>query len=208
MAKVNVLKEILDWSTDRPNWQRDALRRLVVQGELQKSDIEELAALCKERHGLADKVESEPLAKQHLREPEAAATPVALTSLTHHSGVNALAQDQMIAFGAPLTVVYGANAAGKSGYTRILKRACRARGAEDILGNVLEAAAPPRPSATISCIVGEDGRDVEWRAGVTRVFDRFAVSLEFIEDVGEDRDQTFLFSVSPIELFRQAKFRR
>jgi len=44
--------------------------------------------------------------------------------LTHRSGVNALANDQTIEFCPSLTVVFGANAAGKSGYTRILKRAC------------------------------------------------------------------------------------
>ena len=55
--------------------------------------------------------------------------------------MNALARDQTIEFGPSLTIVYGANAAGKSGYARILKRACRARGAEEILGNDLEESA-------------------------------------------------------------------
>ena len=102
MAKVNILREILDWSSDRPNWQRDALRRLVLHGDLQKSDIEELAVLCKERHGLSSKVEPQPLAKQHLPVSDAAVTPVSLTSLTHHSGVNALAHDQTVASRLPL----------------------------------------------------------------------------------------------------------
>ena len=36
----------------------------------------------------------------------------------------------MLRFGPNLTVVYGDNAAGKTGYIRILKSACRGRGPE------------------------------------------------------------------------------
>ncbi len=162
MATVNVLKEILDWSVDRPPWQRDALRRLVVQGELKESGITELAELCKASHGLAGKKDAEPIGPSHLPHPGVATKRVSVTSLTHHSGVNALAQDQTVEFGPSLTVVYGANAAGKSGYTRILKRACRARGAEDILGNVVSESAPGRPSATVKFTVDGTAHDLSW----------------------------------------------
>ena len=84
------------------------------------------------RGALGDRAQSSPLDATHLPQPGAEREPVTLRSLMHHAGVNALAQDQTIRFGPHLTVVYGANAAGKSGYTRILKRACRARGAEEI----------------------------------------------------------------------------
>ena len=43
---VTILESILAWSTDRPLWQRDALRRIVQKGKLDDSDIVELAALC------------------------------------------------------------------------------------------------------------------------------------------------------------------
>jgi len=50
---VTVLREILEWSQDRPIWQGDALRRLVLQGELTDEDILALAEICKSAHGLA-----------------------------------------------------------------------------------------------------------------------------------------------------------
>ena len=162
MERVNVLEEILEWSQSRPEWQRDALRRLVSKGELDDSDIRELANLCKSRHGLGDRETPVPLNADHLPRSGAETKPVLLQSLTHHAGVNALAQDQTIQFGPSLTVVYGANAAGKSGYTRILKRACRARGAEEILGNVVSGTAPGRPSATIKFTANEKPRDHLW----------------------------------------------
>jgi hypothetical protein len=48
-----VLADILDWSTERPGWQRDALRRLFTAGDLSVADLGELVELCKSPHGLA-----------------------------------------------------------------------------------------------------------------------------------------------------------
>lgn len=160
--KVDVLSEIVDWSQSRPEWQRDALRRLVVQERLAESDITELTDLCKGAHGLAPQLKAVPLGKQHIPARGAATGSVKLTSLIHHGGVNALAKDQMVEFGPALTLVYGGNASGKSGFTRILKRACRARGAEEILGNILIEAAAGRPSATIRFDVGDQKRELKW----------------------------------------------
>ena len=155
MGQINVLNEILEWSSARPPWQRDALRRLVMKGELDEADIRELSNICKSRYGLGERMKPVPLDANNLPQPSVERKPVSLESLTHHTGVNALAQDQTIKFGRQLTVVYGANAAGKSGYTRILKRACRARGAEEILGNVVSGTIPGRPSATIKFTVDQ-----------------------------------------------------
>ena len=87
---MTVLGEILEWSADRPAWQRDALRRLVLQDELSDVDIGELASICKSAHGLAEPRDSSPLAKAHVPE-KAGAEPVSLLSIFHHRGVNALA---------------------------------------------------------------------------------------------------------------------
>ena len=76
--------------------------------------------------------------------------------------MNALAEDQTLSFGPNLTVVYGDNAAGKSGYIRILKSACRARGREEILGNVVSGAAPLSPVVSINYRVGSEPKPREW----------------------------------------------
>jgi hypothetical protein len=46
-----VLEAILDWSTDRPLWQRDALRRIVASGTPTEAALAELLALCKKERG-------------------------------------------------------------------------------------------------------------------------------------------------------------
>ena len=161
---MTVLREILEWSQGkgRPDWQRDALRRLVVVGDLTDEDIQSLAEICKAGHGLAEPREVFPLAREHVPDEGGARTSVSLDSVFHHRGVNALAENQTLRFSPGLTVVYGDNAAGKTGYIRILKAACRARAREEILSNVVSGAAPPAPDVAIRYTLGRDPEAREW----------------------------------------------
>ncbi|MGE0132405.1 MAG: AAA family ATPase [Blastocatellales bacterium] len=161
---MTVLQEILQWSQDRPAWQREALRRLVLNDELSDEDINALSEICKSGHGLAEQRDTVPLAKEHVPDQTAGA-PVSLVSIFHHRGVNALAEDQTLKFGPGLTVVYGDNGAGKTGYIRILKSACRARGPEKILGNVISGTTPLAPVVAIKYKVGAEPDPREWAGG-------------------------------------------
>jgi energy-coupling factor transporter ATP-binding protein EcfA2 len=161
----NVLQEILAWSVERPTWQRDALRRLVATGELSDDDIRALTEICKGDHGLVEKPEAKLLATEHVPTAGGTAVAVSLASIFHHQGVNALAEDQTLKFDPGLTIVYGDNGAGKTGYIRILKQACRARGQEAILGNVVSGTAPPRPVVNIKYKVGDETTLREWVGG-------------------------------------------
>lgn len=162
---MSVFKEILEWSQDRPAWQRDALRRLVLNGELADEDILALTEICKSIYGLAEQQEIVPLAKEHVPDEAVGAAPVSLVSIFHHRGVNALAEDQTLKFSPGLTIVYGDNGAGKTGYIRILKSACRARGQERILGNVVSGATPLAPVVAIKYRAGNEPEPREWVGG-------------------------------------------
>ncbi len=159
---MTVLEELLKWSQHRPAWQRDALRRLVLSGDLSDEDIRALTEICKSAHGLAEQQDIAPLTKEHVPDKNAGNAPVSLLSIFHHRGVNALAEDQTLNFAPNLTVVYGDNAAGKTGYIRILKSACRARGQERILGNVVAGVAPLSPVVSIKYKVGTEPGPREW----------------------------------------------
>ncbi len=157
-----VLQEILEWSQGRPAWQRDALRRLVLNGEFSDDDIRALTEVCKSAHGLAEQQETAPLTTEHVPDTTAGTVPVSLISIFHHRGVNALAENQTLKFAPGLTVVYGDNGAGKTGYIRILKGACRARGQEKILGNVVSGTAPLAPVVAIKYKIGAEPEPREW----------------------------------------------
>lgn len=49
---MDVLREIFDWSIDRHDWQRHALRRLVQNDELVEADMDALTEICKSAEGL------------------------------------------------------------------------------------------------------------------------------------------------------------
>lgn len=162
---MTVLSEILNWSQDRPLWQRDALRRLMLNGDLSDADIQGLTEICKSAHGLAEEPNAVPLAKEHVPDESQGAPPVSLVSIFHHRGVNALAEGQTLKFSPGLTIVYGDNGAGKTGYIRILKSACRARGPEKILGNVVSGTTPLAPIVAIKYQVRGEPDLREWVGG-------------------------------------------
>lgn len=59
-----------------------------------------------------------------------------LKELKNVEGVNALIEGQAIEFSQFLTIIYGANGSGKSGYIRLLKRIFYSKSPEEILPNV------------------------------------------------------------------------
>jgi len=162
---LDISSEILEWSQERPSWQRDALRRLFLNGKVKVDEIADLVELCKAAKGLSAPRAPELLANEHLAIKDGVSEAVSLVSLIHHHGANALAPEQTVSFSPNLTIVYGKNAAGKSGYARILKRACRSRSTEEILGNVLSAETPTKLQATINFRHGPQATPVvEWKA--------------------------------------------
>lgn len=163
-TEADALRDILAWSLDRPLWQRDALRRLVTQGELSADDVEQLAALCKD-----PTLPSEPLAAGHITAQHAGAPTVALKNMRGVQNVNALAEGQTLTFiPKGVTIIYGDNGAGKSGYVRILKRACRARTVrgkeEQILPNIYKAE-PSLQRAEFEYHAGAQTQKAEWKNG-------------------------------------------
>ena len=89
-------------------------------------DFGELTALCKD-----NALPGNPLAEGHISARQTGAPAVSLKSMRGVQNVNALVEDQSLTFiPKGVTIIYGDNGAGKSGYVRVLKRACRARTAK------------------------------------------------------------------------------
>ncbi|EMI55098.1 AAA family ATPase [Rhodopirellula sallentina] len=156
---MTVHDDILAWSLDQPHWQRDALRRIIEKGVFENTDIDELTAACREAHGLSEEAAPELnfLAAEHIPSRHQAGRKITLSSISEAENVNALDSSQTLPF-APtgLTVVFGNNGSGKSGYGRILRRACRARSkGEPILPNVLGNATTAPASAVITHAVDD-----------------------------------------------------
>lgn len=158
-AHTGIHGAVLDWSQVLPEWQRDGLRRIIENGNLTPTDIDELTAACRASHGLSEESapELEPLATEHLPTGADTFSKVTLCSVSEAEHVNAIDSNQSLPF-APtgLTVVFGYNGSGKSGYGRVLRRACRARSKGNaILPNVMQDSAGGPASAVITYAVDD-----------------------------------------------------
>jgi energy-coupling factor transporter ATP-binding protein EcfA2 len=161
----DALAELVSWSVKLPSWQRDALRRLVVSGSLTDGCLAELLAICCGEVGAPAAL---PCNSTHIGTGSSAGQTVSLIAIRNPSGVNALTGGQQLTFGpSGLTIIYGENGAGKSGYARILKNACRAKDRGDVLGDVRAGSGPAAtPSAEIELQVDGNTRTVAWQANV------------------------------------------
>ena len=170
---ISALHEILKWSGSRPEWQRDALRRIVVNGMLDEKDINELGDLCRSKHkapGINSlSVKAEPLNSSHIPPGPGLQASVTLVSVGNLQGVNRLPPSESIPFGVGpgITVVYGDNGTGKSGYARVIKKACRTRGAPPkIYCDAFAAGMTSPATGTIVCSIAGKYHTLAWQDGV------------------------------------------
>ncbi|AKU92765.1 AAA family ATPase [Vulgatibacter incomptus] len=189
---MSLIPQVIAWAQRRPTWLQPAIRTLVEEGMLSDSDIDGLLERCKANVIGGECVDAVTFG-QGAGGSHAGTSrmPVAIEQIAELRNVNAIVAPRPLRL-APsgLTVIYGANGAGKSGYARVLKRACGARGkAEPIRPNVFEPASGA-PSAKISYLVGGDLQEFSWSEGVhptpdlarVTIFDGISASVYATEE--------------------------
>lgn len=127
---MTILSEIQKWAEKLPVWQQHAVAVLYERSTPSADDLEDILALLQDSHGIPDLVgrETRKLTKEQVAAPPAGQPLVQLAAIKNLQYVNALAPGKTLPLApAGLTNIYGDNGAGKSGYTRVLKKACRAR---------------------------------------------------------------------------------
>ncbi len=125
-----------------------------------------------------------------------------LVTLEHIENVNSLTPDQEIKFHRRLTVCFGENGSGKTGYVRIMKQAAGVRTAQPVLLNI-HADGPGRtPRARIKIAYGDDERTIDWQGeqGITPltslvIFDARAAVVHIADDL------TYSYTPADLSLF-------
>lgn len=168
---MGVLDDILEWSAQRAPWQRDALRRLAVHGSISETDIDELTQVCLASHDVANPdapiPTAAPFSQEHIPTTSPDAEAVRIITLSNIQGVNALAPGQVVTFAKDgMTIVFGFNGSGKSGYARILRAMCRARQPISILPNAFASGDQPPAAVTVDYSVADAAtKSVRWEQG-------------------------------------------
>ena len=162
-----VYAELLDWAGDRVPWQRDALRRIALHGVLSSDDLASLRLQIEQTAGFPrDNVpDPVPLAAEHLSHAASNAPKTVLASLGPVRNIDRLATGQPpLRFAVNgVTLVYGPNASGKSGYCRIAKQLCRSVTPIELRSNVYEDETPDKSEVAVAFRVGDDDQPKEER---------------------------------------------
>ena len=200
--------ELNAWLSRQPRWLQEAARLLHEQGQISDRDHVALVDLCKLE------AEGDPGVGGLCREdrPPAVAEGLAarcrslrLNSIENVVGINALAPGNVLDFGEQsLSVVYGGNGAGKSGYMRILKHVCDARARGELLPDVFAETAEAR-RCTIAFTLDGDSTKVDWSPGDGPVEDLRTVAIfdRACEQVYINEEHEAVYEPPQLALLRQ-----
>lgn len=156
---MRIEEAIVDWAKGRPSWQRAVLRRAAQGEQLGNADFAAITDRLLKDGWATD----EQLALDDMPRAAGSAKPVVLLALRNLEHVNALVGDQPLEFSPTgLTVVYGDNGSGKSGYARLIKLLVRARHRQDVLSDVFQDPPSAKQSANVVVDVGGTSRPVAW----------------------------------------------
>jgi energy-coupling factor transporter ATP-binding protein EcfA2 len=164
---AGVVDLIRDWATQLPYWEQATLERLASGTALTEKDYQNLLDLCMEDAGLipmpAGPRPAFTFSTKLADEPDV--TGYTVERLFNLHNVNALPEAQEITFGPQLTVVYGPNGSGKTGYTRPLGCAAFARGEREVLPDARKAGTLPLPQADIEISKKGTKTTINWTDG-------------------------------------------
>lgn len=166
---MSTIDDVITWANTLPPWQGDVVRRLLETGgkPLSAEDYSEVLALAKAELKLAPSPDSlkpiPPAPGKFSGVPETKMS-VKLVSIDDVKNANIIKSGQTQPFAeSGVTVLYGGNGSGKSGYSRILKLACQARDKDElILPNVFATSPSGPPTATLKIKQNDKPRDIVW----------------------------------------------
>ncbi|MEQ8393531.1 MAG: hypothetical protein RIB30_21285, partial [Thalassospira sp.] len=133
-----IWEELNDWGSSLESWQYFIVSHAVRDGTLTEERVNEAYRLFLRHNKLDAGDEALPSLPDSVtgRAKSSDIRPLVLQEMRALKNVNAIPETSSLTFGASLTVVYGHNGAGKSGFARMLSAACFNRSDIKILPNI------------------------------------------------------------------------
>ncbi|ERJ60216.1 AAA family ATPase [Sphingobacterium paucimobilis] len=129
--------EVKKFADGLPHWAKFLAQKLLLGNTISDNDIDTSYSYLLEQLKLKVETEKAEISIDYNAENAGNyKSDLLLTKLENIEGVNALTENQTIEFSPNLTIIYGANGSGKSGYVRLLKNVFYSKAPEEILQNV------------------------------------------------------------------------
>lgn len=169
----NPQTNIIRWFHAQQDWLQETVSRILNNDQITDTDIEEITTLLKSDIG---KGVTNTRTFPGLSSSTTVNT-LFLGSIGEVKGIDTLAPRNSLNFGASnLTVIYGNNGSGKSGYTRILKKATGKAGVADLKHNVF-ATLPTDRSCKITYNLNGTTTEITWTANSEAIKDLKGVDI-------------------------------
>ncbi len=166
--------EIRTWLHQQQDWLQEAVEKLLATGSLDDSDIQAITDRLKTTSG--QKVTTHRTF-EGIGSTSASSTAVHLLEIGDICGIENLCPHSPLKFGTGnLAVIYGPNGSGKTGYVRIIKRACGKPHATELKSNVFEFR-PARQLCQIRYSLAGSEQLITWQANSTPIQDLRAVDV-------------------------------
>jgi hypothetical protein len=148
MPETPLKNKIITWLKGYDYWFQYAGNRLLEGENVSDNLADKTYQLFKEDYSLKpiEEERAEIVFNEIIADAAAVAGNLQLQLIKEIENVNALATGQSITINPNLTIIYGGNGTGKSGYVRLLNNAFSSRGDKQILPNVFSDAAPGEPA--------------------------------------------------------------
>ncbi|MCO5945285.1 AAA family ATPase [Mucilaginibacter flavidus] len=138
--KIRTLEtDILDFTSELPYWAQYLSEKILSGDSVSEADYQVAYGFLLEDSGLLEKTERPQISIICKSNSGLYKNDLQLLKLFGVEGINALVSDQTLEFCPNLTIIYGSNGSGKSGYIRLLNNVFITKGDKTILPNVHES---------------------------------------------------------------------
>jgi hypothetical protein len=203
-AGVDARELLSTWANGTDEWVRAIVRRVLSDGRvLTDSDVDDVYALFRQEKALDTRtLPKEPLLAV-ASSPAESDEVLRITSLSEITGVNALVAGAVIEPHEGLTILYGENGTGKTGYSRLFKTLAASRTADEILGDVSQPTATTSQSALIKYDLGETPHTFRWsgESGGVSPFTRMSIFDSPSVSYHVDSDLEYVYVPASLALF-------
>ena len=130
-----IIEDVYEWVATLPKWQQKLSYILIEKKKITEKELDEIYEMFKVEMSLTEGDLSNYDIQERMYEKEKSHD-IKWRSVGNIHGVNKLKIGQVLNVSDGLTVIYGENGSGKSGYTRLLNNAFISRGDQEILHNI------------------------------------------------------------------------